>query len=127
MAIGERQLERRLSNLTIFATSILVAAAVAVLAWQPDPDTASMALNTGTTGPTPVSQQCREADRAAVADLARFLGRNGSTDAPVLERAVHMLNLARRHCFYDWNGRGLDDYQWLRRWLGEHSWDSGER
>jgi hypothetical protein len=83
-----------------------------------------MALNTGTAEPAPTSAPCREADRTAVDQLAAFLERNGPTDAPVLERAIHTLNLARRHCFYDWDGRGLDDYQWLSRWLSEHSVES---
>jgi len=121
MAIGSGRFDRRISNLTIFTASAAVAVAVAVLAWQPDLDAAAMALNTGTTWPVSLSPHCREADRAAVAQLAVLLERNGPADAPILERAVYTLNLARRHCLYDWEGRGLDDYQWLNRWLGEHN------
>lgn len=121
MAIGDGRADRRVSNLTIFAASAAVAIAVAVLAWQPDLDGGSIALSTGTAQPGLTSARCREADRTAVDQLAAFLERNGPTDAPVLERALHTLNLARRHCLYDWDSRGLDDYRWLGRWLSEHS------
>ena len=110
---------KRVSNLVVFGVSAVVTAAVALLAYQPDLDTASIALSTGTVWPAPMSAPCRQADRTAVDQLAAFLERNGPTDAPVLERAIYTLNLARRHCLYEWDGRGLQDYQWLSRWLSE--------
>jgi hypothetical protein len=112
---------KRISNLVIFGISAAVAAIVAVLAFQPDLDAGSIALGTGAVGPTAMSAACQQADRTAVDQVAALLERNGPADAPVLERAVHTLNLARRHCLYEWDGRGLDDYQWLGRWLSEHS------
>ena len=112
---------RRLSKLVIFGVSAAVASAVAVLALQPDLDSGSIALSIGSVGPAPMSAACGQADRTAVDQLATFLERNGPTDAPVLERAIYTLNIARRHCLYDWDGRGLEDYEWLNRWLSEHS------
>ena len=120
MARGDGRLERRVSNLTIFAAAAAVATAAAA-AWQPDLDAGSIAFSTGMAQPALTSAGCREADRTAVAQFATFLERNGPTDAPVLERALHTLNLARRHCLYDWDDRALDDYRWLGRWLDEHS------
>jgi hypothetical protein len=63
---------------------------------------------------------CQDADRASIAELAQVLERNRSTDAPVLERAVHALNIARRHCLYGWNELASEQYDWLDRWLAEH-------
>ena len=111
---------KRASNLVIFGVSAAVAIAVAVLAWQPDLDATSIAVSTGTAEPARMSPRCQEVDRATVAQLAVVLERNGPTDAPLLERAIYTLNLARRHCLYDWEGRGLDDYERLGRWLSEH-------
>lgn len=121
MAAGDRRLDRRFSNLAIFAASAAVAVAVGVLAYQPVPDTGNTAREARTAEPIRLSPRCQEADRASVAQLAALLERNGPADAPILERAIYTLNMARRHCLYDWEGRGLDDYQWLSRWLGEHS------
>lgn len=111
----------RFSKLVIVGASAGMAAAVAVLAFQPDLDSGSIALSTGTVGPVPMPAPCRQADRTAVTQLAAFLERNGPTDAPVLERAIHTLILARQHCFSEWDGRGLEDYEWLSHWLSEHS------
>jgi len=120
MPAGDRQFDRRSSHLLIFGVSAAVAVAVAVLVHQstleaPNADRAAPIVE-----PASVSPRCREADRATVAQLTALLARNGPTDAPILERAIHALNVARRHCFYDWEGRGLEDYQWLGRWLSEH-------
>ena len=111
MATGGGRFDRRFSNLAIFAVSAAVAVAVAILAYQP----------ARTAEPVRLSQRCQEADRASVAQLTDLLQRNRPGDAPILERAVHTLNTARRHCLYDWEGRGFEDYEWLRRWLSEHS------
>lgn len=111
----------RFSKLVIVGAPAGMAATVAVLAFQPDLDTGSIALSTGTVGPVPMPAPCRQADRTAVTQLAAFLERNGATDAPVLERAIHTLILARQHCFSEWDGRGLEDYEWLSHWLSEHS------
>lgn len=116
MAIGGRRFDRKFSNLAILA----VAAIVVDLVYQTAPDSAGIANETRTAEPTRPSPRCQEADRATVAQLATFLERNGPADAPILERAIHTLNVARRNCLYDWDGRGLDDYQWLNRWLNEH-------
>jgi hypothetical protein len=121
MSAGDRRFDRRSSNLVIFGVSAAVAVAVGVLAYQPALDVPSADRAVRIVEPAPVSPRCREADRAIVAQFAAFLERNGPADAPVLERAIHALNVARRHCLYDWDGRGLDDYQWLSRWLSEHS------
>lgn len=121
MPAGDRRFDRRSSNLVIFAVSAAVAIAVAVLAYQPTLDASNTGRADRIVEPARLSPRCREADRASVAQLAAFLERNGPTDAPILERAIHTLNVARRHCLYNWDGRGLDDYQWLGRWLSEHS------
>ena len=63
---------------------------------------------------------CQDADRARLAQFVQVLERNRSTDAPVLERAVHALNIARRHCLYGWNDLASEQYDWLDRWLGEN-------
>jgi hypothetical protein len=112
---------KRISDLMIFGGAAGMAAAVAVLAFQPDLGSGSIALSIGAVGPVPMSAPCRQADRTAVTQLAAFLERNGPTDAPVLERAIHTLILARQHCFSEWDGRGPEDYEWLNRWLSEHS------
>ena len=63
---------------------------------------------------------CQDADRASVAQLVRVLERNRSTDAPVLERAVNALTIARRHCLYGWNDLASEQYERLDRWLDEN-------
>jgi hypothetical protein len=120
MPAGDRRFDRRSSNLVIFGVSAAVAIAVAVLAYQPILDGPNTDREARTAEPARVSPRCREADRATVAQFAAFLERNGPTDAPILERASHTLNMARRHCLYEWDERGLEDYQWLSRWLSEH-------
>jgi hypothetical protein len=119
MKAGDRRLDRRSQNLVIFAVSTAVAIAVGVLTYQPASDAQGGEREARIMQPAPVSPRCREADRASVAQLAAFLERNGTADAPILERAIHALNVARRHCLYDWD-HGLDDYQWLSRWLSEN-------
>jgi hypothetical protein len=120
MAASDRRLDSvRSSNLVILAVSAAVAVAVGVLAYQPELDVPGAYRDAPTANPARVSQRCLEADRASVAQLASLLERNRPADGPILERAIHTLNTARRHCLYDWQGRGLDDYQWLGRWLNE--------
>ena len=120
MAARERRLDPRSSNLAIFAVSAAVAIAVGVLAYQPIPDVQSTDRDVGIVEPAGVSLRCLEADRASVAQLAPLLERNSPADAPILERANHTLSIARRHCLYGWDGRALEDYAWLTRWLSEH-------
>ena len=100
--------------------SAAVAVVVAVLAYQPVLDTASTARDARTAEPVVLSPRCQEADRASVAQFVNLLQQNRPGDAPILERAIHTLNTARRHCLYAWEGRGFEDYDWLRRWLSEH-------
>ena len=119
MEAGDRRLDSRSKNLVILAVSTAVAMAVGVLTHQPVVDAQGGERAERIMQPAPVSPRCREADRTSVAQLAAFLERNGSGDAPILERAIHALNVARRHCLYDWD-RGQDDYQWLSRWLSEN-------
>ena|SRR5260221_14726424 len=121
MATGDRRFTRRPTNLVIFAVSATLAIAVAALTHQPILDAPNTDRDTRIVEPVRASPGCLEADRASVAQLAAFLERNGPADAPILERAIHTLNVARRHCLYEWDGRGLEDYQWLSRWLSEHS------
>ena len=121
MPTGDRRFDRRSSNLVIFGVAAAVAVAVGVLAYQPALDVPNAERKDRIAEPTLASPRCREADRETVAQLAAFLERNRPADAPILEHAIHALNVARRHCLYDWDGRGLDDYQWLSRWLSEHS------
>ncbi|SEP24216.1 hypothetical protein SAMN02990966_04639 [Rhodospirillales bacterium URHD0017] len=120
MAAGDRRFDRRISNLAIFAVSAAVAVAVAVVTYQPFLDSGITAREARTAEPFRLSPRCQEADRANVAQLVDLLQRNHPGDAPILERAIHALNTARRHCLYDWEGRGFEDYEWLRRWLNEH-------
>ena len=117
---GDRRLDRRSLNLVILAVSTAVAIAVGVVTYQPVLDAQGAERDARTAKPVQASPRCLEADRAGVAQLAALLERNGPADAPILDRAIHTLNVARRHCLYDWEGRGLDDYQWLSRWLSEH-------
>ena len=119
MQTGNRRLDRRSQNFVTLAVSTAVAIAVGVLTYEPASDAQGGQREARIVQPAPVSPRCREADRAGVAHLAAFLERNGSADAPILERAIHTLNVARRHCLYDWD-RGLDDYQKLSRWLNEN-------
>jgi hypothetical protein len=112
---------KRASKLVIFGVSAAVASAVAILTYQPIVDAPNNDRAIRTVEPAVVSSRCQESDRATVAQLAAFLERNRPADAPILERAIDALNMARRHCRYEWDGRGLDDYQWLSRWLSEHS------
>jgi len=111
----------RLSKLVIFGFCAAAAVAAAILAGQADLDGGSSALGTRSVPLVPISAPCRQADHTAVDQLATFLNRNAPTDAPVLERAIHALNIARRHCLYEWDRRGLEDYEWLNRWVSEHS------
>ena len=119
MEAGDRRWDRRSQNLVILAASSVAATAVGVLTYQPASDASGGERVATIAQPAPVSPSCREADRASVAQLAAFLERNATADAPILERAIHTLNIARRHCLYD-GGRGVDDYQWLSRWLSEN-------
>jgi hypothetical protein len=118
MATGDRRLDRRSSNLVILAVSAAVAIAVGVATFQPALD--AQGTDRDARKPVAASARCLEADRANAAQLAALVERNRPADAPILERAIHALNVARRHCLYDWEGRGLDDYQWLSRWLSQH-------
>jgi hypothetical protein len=115
--------DRRSSKLMIFdgSAAVAIAVAVAVLAHQPILDVPNTDREARILEPARVSPRCREADRATVAQLAAFLERNSPTDAPILERAIHTLNMTRRHCLCEWDGRGLEDYRWLSCWLSEHS------
>ena len=119
MAAGERRFDWRFSNLAIFTVSGAVA--VAVLTFQPVVYTGSAARDVRTAEQAYLSPRCQEADRAIVVQLDDLLQRNLPADAAILDRATHTLNTARRHCFYDWQDRGLEDYEWLRRWLSVHS------
>lgn len=119
VALGDRRFDRRSSNLAIFAVSAAVAIAVGVLTYQPVLDGQSTDRDVGIVEPARASPLCLDADRANVTQIAALLERNGPADAPILERAIYTLNVARRHCLYGWNGRALEDYEWLRRWLSE--------
>ena len=119
MAAGNRRFDWRSSNLLIAAVSAGVALAVALFTYQPVFEIAGIEREARAVEPARASPRCLEADRASVAQLAAFLQRNSPTDAPILERAIHTLNVARRHCLYEWDGRGLEDYRWLGRWLSE--------
>jgi len=119
VAVGDRRFDRRSSNLAIFAVSAAVAIAVGVITYQPVLDGQSTDRDVGIIEPARASPRCLEADRANVTQIAALLERNGPADAPILERAIYTLNVARRHCLYGWNGRALEDYEWLRRWLSE--------
>jgi hypothetical protein len=119
MAIGGRRFHGRFSNLAIFTASSAVAVAVAILTYQPAADAGSVPGGAPLAEPGRLSLRCQEADRASVADIGNLLQRNRPGDAAILERAIHTLNMARRHCLY-WDGCGFDDYEWLRRWLSEH-------
>ena len=63
------------------------------------------------------SQLCQDEDQARVAQLVKILQRNRPTDAPVLERAVDALNIARRECLYGWSDVAAAHYDWLTHWL----------
>ena len=119
MEADSRRLDRRSQNLVILAVSTAMAIAVGMLTDRLASDAQVGERESKIVQPAPVSPHCREADRAGVAQLAAFLERNGSTDAPILERAIHALNVARRHCLYD-RDRALDDYQWLSQWLSQN-------
>ena len=63
---------------------------------------------------------CQEVDRKAITHLVTILERNRPNDASVIERSIHALNIARRHCLYGWNDIASEQYQWLESWLDEH-------
>jgi hypothetical protein len=121
MATSDRRLHRRSSNPAIFAVSTAVAIAVGILAYQPMADVHGTDGDVGTVEAVGASPRCLEADRANVAQIAALLQRNGAADAPILERAIHVLTLARRHCLYGWKERSLADYERLSRWLREQA------
>jgi hypothetical protein len=73
-----------------------------------------------TVEPSASSRVCQDADHARVAQLVEVLERNRSTDAPVLERAIYALNIARRHCLYGWSDIAGEQYDWLNHWLEDH-------
>ena len=62
----------------------------------------------------------KHADRARVTQLIAILERNRPAEAPVIERAVDGLDLARRHCMFGWNDEASELYDWLGQWLDEH-------
>jgi hypothetical protein len=64
--------------------------------------------------------RCLAADRANVARLTPLLVRNGPNDIAILERAIHALNIARRHCQYGWVEPAMDNYRWLESWIEDH-------
>ena len=103
----------------MFAVPAVVAIAVAAVTAESSRDFQSTNRDVGVAEPVPVPPRCLEIDRAIVVQLTALLERNGPADAPILERAVYTLNLARRHCLYGWNNRSAEDYEWLRRWLSE--------
>jgi len=119
MATSDRRFHPRSSNLLIFAVSAVVAIAVAVMTYQPILEVPSVDRDLGVVEPGGVSRACQEADRESVARLAALLERNSPAHAAILERANYTLGIARRHCLYGWQGRALEDYQWLGRWLNE--------
>ena len=112
MATTDRRFHPRSSNLLIFVVSTAVAIAVGVMTYQPVRDVGHVESDG-------VSAACLEADRESVARLAALLERNGPAHTAILERANHTLSVARRHCLYGWQGRALEDYEWLRQWLNE--------
>jgi hypothetical protein len=65
------------------------------------------------------SQLCQDEDQARVVQLVKILQRNRPTDAPVLERAVDALNIARRECLHGWSDVAAAHYDWLTHWLDE--------
>lgn len=97
------------------------ALALAFLAFRPILDAESAAHNVRKAEPIRLSLRCQETDRASAAQLAHFLQRNLPEDAPILERATNALNIARRHCLRDWEERAIENYEWLRRLLNDHS------
>jgi hypothetical protein len=112
MATTDRRFQPKSSNWLIFAVSTAVAIAVGVMTYQPVRDVGNVESDVA-------SPACLEADRESVARLAALLERNGPAHTAVLERANHTLSVARRHCLYGWQGRALEDYEWLRQWLNE--------
>jgi hypothetical protein len=98
-----------------------VVAAIAVYAVTTEPvlDVQSINRDAGIVESVRVSPRCLEIDRATVAQLTALLERNGPSDAPILERAIYTLSIARKHCLYGWDDRALADYEWLKRWLSE--------
>src|SRR5579872_2636106 len=119
VAQSDRRFYRRHPNTLAFAVAAAVAIAVGVLTYQPIVDVQSTERESGNNESGILSPRCLEADRAAVAQLATVLERNKPVDAAILERANFTLSIARRHCFYGWNERALEDYEWLKRWLSE--------
>jgi len=71
--------------------------------------------------PAALSRACQDVDHARVAHLVQVLERNRPDDAPVIERAIYALNIARRHCLYGWSDTAAEQYDWLNSWLNEHS------
>jgi hypothetical protein len=63
---------------------------------------------------------CLAADRASVALLIPLMTRNNPNDIAMLERAIHGLNVVRRHCQYGWVGPAMDNYRWLQSWVEDH-------
>jgi hypothetical protein len=89
MLAGDRRFDRRSSDLVTFGVSPAVAIAVAVPAYQPTLDVPSADRAARTVEVAAVSPRCRKANQATVGQFAAFLERNGPTDAPILERAIH--------------------------------------
>jgi hypothetical protein len=64
--------------------------------------------------------RCLAADRAHVALLVPLLTRGAQKDIAILDRAIHALNVARRHCQYGWVEPAMDNYRWLADWIESH-------
>jgi len=116
---SDRRFYRRHPNTVAFAVAAAVGIAVGVITYQPIVDVQRADRESGSNASDGLSPRCLEADRAAVAQLAMVLERNRPANAAILERANFTLSIARRHCFYGWNERALEDYEWLKRWLSE--------
>lgn len=109
-----RAIPWRTCGLTLFALAGIAIAAGSMVDDQQLPRIATPQE------PVVVSSACEQADRASLPRLVRLLERNRPSDVIVLERAIHALNIARRHCQYGWTERGLEDYRWLDGWLIDH-------
>jgi len=97
-----------------FALAILVGAALAQIGLPRWPKAQPR------DGATTTTATCALADGDATRLLQPLMVRNAPNDAVVLERAVHALNIARKHCAYGWTDTALGNYAWIERWVAEN-------
>lgn len=121
MSERDRVIEHRPPSFVLLVAYVGIAIALTDVIYQPILNLVAPLRGAPTEDQVGGPASCREADRAGAAQLAALLERNRRGDAPMLERAVYTLNMARRQCLYLGDERGMEIYRWFSGWLDEQS------